>query len=295
MTTAMILAAGAGTRLRPLTHELPKPLVPIGDRPLLEHLAHRLVDEGFDELVLNAHHQGHAIEALSMPLVRSWTVSREEELLGTAGGLARARPFFAPGPVLVVNGDVFTEAPLRPVLHRLTETGAAACWLVRPRPLGEGTIGLDADGQVIRLRDVCVGEEHSGGDFLAIQALSSRLLEELPSSGCLVGDLLAPRLKREPRSIATVCWEGPWLDIGSLATYLEANLRWLSSRGLESFLAPSAQVHPEVSTRRSIVGEGARVEGHGTLSEVIVWPGATAQAPLERAVVTAKGVVPIAS
>src|SRR6478672_7195775 len=96
---AMVLAAGLGTRLRPLTNELPKPLVPIGDRSMLAHVVDRLRAAGCSPVVVNAHHHADAVARACEAL--GAVVSREDEdLLGTAGGLARARALLGEGDVL---------------------------------------------------------------------------------------------------------------------------------------------------------------------------------------------------
>src|SRR4249920_3166042 len=99
MTPAMILAAGLGTRLRPLTDILPKPLVPVGDRPMLAHVVERVRAAGCGPIVVNAHHHADAVARACSDL--GATISREDEdLLGTAGGLARARALLGTGDVL---------------------------------------------------------------------------------------------------------------------------------------------------------------------------------------------------
>src|SRR5277367_6976775 len=103
----MILAAGRGTRLRPLTDELPKPLLPVGDRPAMAHVAARLAAAGIREAVLNTHHLAaeftpERLAALPLAL----RVIHEPEILGTAGGLANAAALLGDGDVVVWNGDI---------------------------------------------------------------------------------------------------------------------------------------------------------------------------------------------
>src|SRR3954454_11538931 len=104
---AMILCAGLGTRLRPLTDELAKPMVPVGDAPALAHVALRVRLAAPARIVVNVHHRPDD--------VRTWAeregivVSQEAELLGTAGGVARAAELLGDGDVLVWNGDILSE------------------------------------------------------------------------------------------------------------------------------------------------------------------------------------------
>ncbi len=281
MTAAMILAAGLGTRLRPLTDELPKPLVPVGDAPALVQIQRHLAVHGVRRVLVNTHHLASAFEAISWPLAT--TFLHEPRILGTAGGVANARPHLDPGrPLLVWNGDILADVDVQALLDALP--GAVASWCVAPRPSGQGTVGLDARGRVVRLRQVNLGGEARGGDFLGVQALSPGLLRQLPQEGCLVGDALLPLLERGAR-IQAVEHRGPWEDIGSLSTYLEANLRWLGER--REHRGPGAAA--TASLDRVILGAGAVVEGDAPLSRVVLWPGARARGPLRDAVVTSGG------
>ncbi len=293
----MILCAGFGTRLRPLTDELPKPLVPVGDRPLLVHIADRLVRAGVGELILNLHHRADEFSPVINTLSVKAHVIHEQEIRGTAGGIAGARALLGPGPALVVNGDILCDAPFRELLARV---GDGLCLAVRPRPRGEGSVGVDRSGAVVRLRGQSFGEEHRGGDYVGAAALGARCLATLPEVGCLVGDWALPELARGGR-IDTVDSDGEWLDIGSLETYRDANRRWLrraldeSTQGTlkaqSSFVGAAARVSPEVTLEGSIVCAGAEVKGHGAVVRSVIWPGAVAYAPLEDAIVTTGGQV----
>ena len=106
---AMVLAAGLGTRLRPLTYEITKPMVPVLDRPVMEHILELLARHGFDEVIANLHYFPDSIreyfgERLSYRF--------EEELLGTAGGVRACREFFGDEPFLVISGDALTDIDL---------------------------------------------------------------------------------------------------------------------------------------------------------------------------------------
>lgn len=290
MLPAFVLAAGLGTRLRPLTEELPKPLVPIGDAPALGHALRRLRRAGFEHVVANAFHGAEAIAAFAA--TRGVAVSREDTLLGTAGGLRKAGDLLGPGDVLVVNGDVFGELDPASLVeaHAPEHLGTL---LVRPRPRGEGAVGLAGDGRVVRLRTERVAEEEQGGDFLGVHVVSAALRAALPTEGCLVGDGYIPAL-RAGAVIRAVCTEVRLFDVGTLADYLAANRAWLEAEGLSSWAHPSARLGA-ATLERSVVGEGARIEGSGVLSRCVVWPGATCRAPLEDAIVTPLRVVTAAA
>jgi mannose-1-phosphate guanylyltransferase/mannose-1-phosphate guanylyltransferase/phosphomannomutase len=144
---AMVLAAGLGTRLRPLTYEVPKPMVPVLDRPVMAHILGLLERQGFDEVVANLHwfpdtirnYFGDRVEYLY-----------EEELLGTAGGVRNARDFFGGDPIVVVSGDALTDVDLRALVERHREAGGIATLTVKrvPDTREFGVVIHDADGRV---------------------------------------------------------------------------------------------------------------------------------------------------
>jgi len=286
VTAAMVLAAGMGTRLRPLTDCLPKPLVPLGDRALIDHVTGDLRAAGFSRIVANAFHCADKLEAWG--LAANVIVSREESLLGTAGGVARARAHFGDDDVLVYNGDIVAHLDLAALSAALRGVAVLA---VTPRPRGEGNVGVDIAGRVVRLRTVRVAEEHEGGFFTGIHTLSRQLVAALPSEGCLVGDVYIPALLRG-EMITAFASRQPFTDLGTPDTYLSANLAWLGDRS--AFRGEHASVAPSVRLKRSVVGQGASVAGVGDLVDCVVWPGASAHAPLRRCIVTPRDVVRVA-
>src|SRR5918997_1967666 len=125
---AMVLAAGLGTRLKPLTFELPKPMVPVLDRPVMAHIVKLLDNQGFDELVANLHHYPDTI--------RDYFGDRleyrfEDELLGTAGGVRNVADFFGDDPVVIVSGDALTDIDLNALVERHESAGGIATLTVK--------------------------------------------------------------------------------------------------------------------------------------------------------------------
>jgi mannose-1-phosphate guanylyltransferase len=293
---AMVLAAGLGTRLLPLTREKPKPLAWLGDRPQIEHVLAALARAGAPRAIVNTHHLAAELDdawaaAQPLPITRV----HEPEILGTGGGIANARDALGEGEVLVWNADIVVDPDLAALVAAHRASGAAATPVLGPErhPVGKGSVGVAADGRVVRLRAVTRGEEAFGADYAGIAVLGEAARAALPRAGCLVGDTWIPMMEAGAH-LATFALTEPFLDTGSLGEYLAANLAWLAQRGTASFVAPGAKVGPEVRLEGVVVGPGATVTGVGALSRVVVWPGATAVAPLADAVVTpALGVVPV--
>lgn len=279
----MVLCAGLGTRLRPLTLELPKPMVPVGDRPLFAHIAAALQGAGFSELVINTHHLPEAFANVGEEFGIELQAVHEPVIRGTAGGVAGVRERFGAPPVLVWNGDIWVEPP---ITELLAAAGDGLALAVRVRPRGQGTVGLDANGHVVRLRGESFDDEHSGGDYVGVLALGARVLAALPSEGCLIGDVALPEL-RAGRGVRSVAIQGDFHDAGGPDEYLELNLRWLAGRS--HWCGPGAEVGSGVELDRALLGAGARVVGQGRLSRVVAWPGAVVEAPLADAIVTGGG------
>ncbi len=288
MPSAIVLCAGFGRRLRPLTDELPKPLVPVGDRSILEHALERLSRSGFSEVAINVHHLAGQFDA-ALSRVRSLTrlcVVTEGEIKGTAGGVAGARGALEGAPVLVWNGDILVDPPIDQLLVGTAPN--SLCLSVAPRASGEGTVGLDERGHIVRLRGERFGDEVEGGDYVGVLALGAEVLAALPERGCLVGDVALPRL-RAGAVLTSARVSGPWTDAGDPCRLLDANLAWLRARGEAAFVAGGAEVAPTVKLWECVVGAGARVLGLGVLERCLVCAGATVEAPLSDAIVAPSG------
>jgi len=293
MFQCMILCAGLGTRLRPLTQTVPKPLVPIGDRPMLSILLEQLQVAGGTLRAVNTHHRPEKIKEFVERYDPRVTVSHEPTLRGTAGGIAQVRSSFGPGPVVIWNGDILAQPDLGQLVKAVHNVPAAMAVVTCAK--GEGTCGLGEDGRIVRLRGECFGPEVMGANYVGILALQRDELDHLPNPGCLVGDYLLPKLRASGRVLGITQYGG-FSDVGTLRAYLTANLDWLRLRGLagRSFAARGAEVSAGVRLVDCVVGEGAKVEGQGQLERVVVWPGAVANAPLADCIVTSEfGVLPV--
>jgi len=283
-----VLCAGFGTRLRPLTDELPKPLLPFGDRSLLEHAVQALRNAGFERPFVNTHHLHDVFVSEIERLNLEVRVEHEVRIRGTAGGIAGVRARLASGPLAVLNGDgVFAEIPSDFADRAENDHLLLA---VLPRAAGQGTVGIGEGGRVVRLRGQRFGEELSGGDYIGLCALGERGLRELPEEGCLVQDFALPLLRRgEPVRAAEFPFQ-LWLPGDDLGSYLSANLEWLARRAPGgSVVGAGAVIGADVELSGSIVGSAANLSGSGRVEQSLIFPGARATAPLSRAIVTRAG------
>jgi mannose-1-phosphate guanylyltransferase len=277
---AMILGAGLGTRLRPLTDWIAKPMVPVGDAPCVAHVAQRIrATLAPSRMVVNVHHRPFDLEGWAA--TADVRVSHEPELLGTAGGIAKARELLGDGDVLVWNGDVLSDLDAGALAA--AHSGEATLAILR-RPAGEGNVGMDAGGRIVRLRSSQFGEESSGGEFLGIHIVGAALRDALVPKGCIVGDVYIPALARGAR-LSAFTVEASFVDVGSLAQYRAANRAWLGDR--MSWSHPSARVASSIEG--SVVGKDAVVDAPAIRS--VVWPGTHVRTPIENAIATPFGVV----
>ena len=149
---AMVLCAGYGSRLGHLVNELPKPMLPLGQWPMLQYILRNLARHGFDEIAVNLHFRPEVIRdyfgdgsSLGIRLV----YSEEPELLGTAGGVKKMEAFFGGEPFLVHYGDVVTNQDFSAMLRFHRERGALATLLVHQRARSNSVIGLDDEHRIV--------------------------------------------------------------------------------------------------------------------------------------------------
>ncbi|MCW3814289.1 NTP transferase domain-containing protein [Micromonospora sp. DR5-3] len=252
---AVVLAAGEGTRLRPLTERLPKALCPVGNVPLLDRALDRLAALGLagpERVAVNACYLGDQVVAHVGE--RAHLSVEPGAPLGTAGGLGRLRDWIAGRGVLVGNADAYLADPDAP-----------------PGP--DVAALLDGwDGRSVRLlgqpaADPAAPGTFSGHVFVGFSLLPWRLVRDLPAT---FGDLVRAvwRPAEAAGALTVVPYRGTFYDTGTPADYLAANLH---AAGDGSLLDPSATVTGRVA--RSVVGAGAVVRG--TATRAVVWPGAT--------------------
>jgi len=180
--TAMIYAAGLGTRLGEITRARPKALADINGKTMLELTVEKMVRSGFDDMIVNIHHHPEQmLEEIEKLWAKGYTITvsdERDELLDTAGGLYKARNFFGDAPFLAHNVDEFTDLDLPGMYRQHIASGALATLAVRHRP-GNRMLLTDAAGRVRGWRNNATKEE-------IITVESSRKLEEVGFSGIQV-------------------------------------------------------------------------------------------------------------
>ncbi len=183
---AMVFAAGLGTRLRPITDELPKALVPVGGAPLLELVMRRLAGAGVTEFVVNTHHFHGKIEEFLRSrgnLGFKVTLSREEERpLETGGGLKKAAALLGGEPFFAYNADVYSEMDLRGLYDAHLASGALATLAVRDRP-SKRRLLFDGGMNLLGREGEAAGPGLRALAFSGIQVLSPGIFERMTEEG----------------------------------------------------------------------------------------------------------------
>ena len=296
---AIVLCAGHGTRLAPLTSWRPKPLVPFLNVPLLTHVLTGLRAAGVLRVALNAfHHAEHVREYAEGDPVPGLElhVRTERTLLGTGGGLANLRDWRAPGPLLVLAGDILTDVDYAALVARHRATGAEATMALNPHADTAffGAVETGADGMLCDI----VGLVGRPGSERAVNAsvhvLEPRFLERFPTgSSCLVRQGYVPALAAGGRCAGHV-HRGAWAELGNVPAWLDAQRAALAGQlpvdaallaaggrrdGGRSLVHDAAQVAPDALLRDgTVVGAGARVGARAVLERCLVLPGAVVPA-----------------
>lgn len=260
---AMILAAGLGTRMAPLTRHVAKPALPLLDEPLVRRMARQLADQGVERIVANAHARAdslaRALEGLDPPV----ELSHEPELLGSGGGIAAARAHLdGHGPFLVINADMVIDLDVAALLEAHRARPALATLALRddPRKRQFGSIGYDENAAVRRITSLIdLGGESGSGLFTGAHVIEPGLFDQMPGGAFeIIPSVYLPAL-RDGARLGT--WLQPerdaWWPVGSPGELLEANLLALQRQG--EHRAADARVEGE-TRGRVWIGSGARVE-----------------------------------
>lgn len=287
---AMVLAAGLGTRFRPVTDSLPKPLVPLCNRPLVAWAIDSLVSAGVGEVVVNLHHHPE--------LLRRWLdaeysgrcdirYSLEPEILGTGGGLRKARDYFEREEFFfLVNGDSVQFPPWAELAASVRTTGAVASMLLRHPPRDDRFTSVWFDG----IRVTAIGPAGSGEPlmFAGVHALTPEVFEYLPQrefSG-MTEDFYVPMLETGERAIAGVVHDGLWFDVGSPWRYLQASRELTAALVRGEVAMPSGsnviadgsvvdeRSRADGRLSRSVAGRDSVVERDATVVDSALWEGA---------------------
>lgn len=221
----MLLAAGLGTRLRPVTDTLPKPLIPINGLPLIFYNLALLKKHGLTDVVINLHHLGDQIKDLlgnGKDFGFHFRYSFEKTILGTGGGILKARPHFKKESFLVMNGDIIADFNLKPMLQSHSEKKSMATLAVISSPLAlkAGPVYIDS-AQRIRgiLEKPDVRAQVEPTLFSGIHIVNPLLLEKQKKGfSCIVRQIYRPAIANH-LYLKAYRLKGYWSDLGTFDTW----------------------------------------------------------------------------
>lgn len=264
---AMILAAGKGSRVRPLTYEMPKPMIPVIGKPVMEYLIEQLALHGFDDIMVNLSHFPESIETYFGD-GRRWGVNIGYsfegyiddgkligEPLGSAGGIKKIQEFggFFDDTFLVVCGDAIINLDITAALRKHWQSGAKACVVVQRVALdmvsNYGVVVCDEHGSVISFEEKPAAKDAKSTLVnTGIYLFEPEVIEQIPSGQNYdIGSQLLPSLIKAGVPFKAITLPFHWLDIGRLGDYWQANQQLMQGalRGIEM---PGKEYLPQVWT-----------------------------------------------
>jgi mannose-1-phosphate guanylyltransferase len=295
---AFILGAGLGTRLRPLTDRVPKPLVPLFHRPLVEWALESCAAAGVGRFAVNTHHlpemwhdpvmglhtendpaatpcvAGNGLPARQarwhdMPVA----FFHEPVLLETGGGIRNISPWLDRSTLLVHNGDIFTTLPLDRLIAAHRASGLPVTLALRS--MGDAKhIALDAPGT--RVTDIRGHLDRAPGShvFTGIYCVEPEFLGLIPPGEKISVIPAFLELARMGKLGAITLDEGVWVDLGNPTSYLRAH----RELALGPEIHPDSHISPDARIERSVIGPGATVPAGAIIRDSVVWPGCRVEA-----------------
>jgi mannose-1-phosphate guanylyltransferase len=274
---AMILAAGLGTRLEPLTKIRPKPLFPVLNRPLLGITIEQLQGIGATAIVINAHHLAEQIEQFVGR--GEWglqvEVRVEPEILGTGGGIKNCVDFFRDAPFfMVVNADVYHTFDITPAIHYHRESNNLATLILCDNSYFN-QVGIDGEGRIVSVRGKPIAPSISATQqltFTGIHIISPKLLDAMPSVGFFgIMEIYMELASRGEAIRGYHQQKGYWRDIGRVDDYIELHRDLLEEKG-------GPVIHPEASLAGDVriegfvcAGKRTRIGDGSVIKDSIIW------------------------
>lgn len=274
---AFILGAGLGTRLRPLTNVLPKPLVPIFHEPMANYALRHCQAAGITEFAINTHHlpetwatQYPDANFMGTPL----HFFHEPTLLETGGGLRNIAPFIGRDPLLVYNGDILTTIDINALIAAHQASGNVATLALRS---SGDNCNVNISGDLVTdLRNI-LGDTPGTHQFTGVYCIEPEIIAMLPDEEVVSIIPAFIRLIQQQQLGAVVLDQGDWFDIGNIDAYhaIHQHLR----RDRNDAIHPAARIHPgaQVEAETCIIGPHATIPSGAKLRNTIVWPHASVE------------------
>lgn len=266
---AIVLSAGYGTRLWPLTEDRTKPAIPILGKPLVGYVAEYLAGYGFDEIVVNLHHRPESVRRAlgdgSRFGVKLFYVE-EPEILGTSGALDNTRDFFEHETFVAVNGKIITDIDLNAALETHRKTNAIATLVLLPNTRRERFSVVETEAGRVKGFGGMPVDEPEPLMFTGIQILEPRIFEYIPRGVFSHSTTdVYPQAIVKGEVVAAHVASGKWRELSTLRRYLDISVELLKEEGksliagAQTVISPSATVTDSILWDDVEVGAGARV------------------------------------
>lgn len=288
---AMVLAAGVGSRLEPLTTQLPKPIVPVANVPVMEHMLKLLAKHGFTDICANLHYMPEKIVEYfgdGKKFGVNLTLRREEKLSGDAGGVRALREFLQDDTFIVTMGDLITDADLSRIIKEHKAKKALASIAVKEMDDVSrfGVVVTDENGFITGFQEKPSNEE-ALSKFIStgIYILEPEIFDHMPATGEYgFGRQLFPSLVAKKLPVLAVQIDGYWSDVGCVEQYRESNFDALSgkvkvdlpgkkeNRGqAQVWMGENSQIDANAQiTGNLMLGRNCRIESGATFSGSVI-------------------------
>lgn len=276
---AIVLTAGLGTRLDPLTRARAKPAIPVAGIPMIRRIAGWLTANGVTDLVLNLHHLPDTLTAVvggGEDLGATVRYSWEPVVLGSAGGPKQAAPILGAPRFFVVNGDTLTDVPLAELAESHARSGATVTLALVPNtePLRYGGVLVDRDSRVSGF--VPRGPRAEGSfHFIGVQIAEREAFESAPTAAPSqsIGGVYDKLLTQRPGAIGAFVSKASFWDVGTMADYVRMSRAFAASSAVDVSRGAGGKIAATARVTRSILWDDVHVEDGCTLDECIVTDG----------------------
>jgi len=289
---AMIMAAGVGSRLMPMTVDIPKPMIPVGNIPLMENIVELLVGNGFDEIIANLYYQAEVISnyfGYGSKFAASMNYSCEDELMGTAGGVKRCE-WFLDDTFVIVSGDALTDIDLSELIKEHKKKGALATIAMKEVSEVEqfGVVITDGNGRIRSFQEKPRKEEAlSNMANTGIYVFEPEIFKYIPANQFYdFSKQVFPHLVKMGAPFYGVRTDGYWCDVGNINTYRQVHVDMLegkvnvesrgkllsSSDGRSVLLGEGVELGKNVTLLGNVVvGPGTKIEGNVVIHNSVIW------------------------
>lgn len=309
MQKAFVLGAGLGSRLKKLTEKIPKPMIPVFGKPLIEYSFDHLIQSGIEEFIVNTHHNAKVYtQYYESGYYRQKPISfvHEPDLLDTGGGIKNVSKLLHSDPFIIYNGDILTDLPLKTLINEHRNNKFPVTLVLRSNGEAKHIAINENNNKITDIRNILNSDNKGTHQFTGVYACSANFLTYLKQEKKHSVIPVFLDLIKEQLLGGVVIDEGEWWDLGTRDSYLDAhkkiptstfpNYSNQSNEPLIDRSAKSSNIHEScVIDKSSFIGENSIIEANTTIINSVIWPGAkiTEGSTLERCIVrhkqTAKG------